>query len=83
MLALKIECGFGKGDSAMDRWLLLIIQQALAAASPRIVASLRGMVQEMVERAVETSNPWDDVVVGLLQTIVGKPGDRVEEPDSG
>ena len=58
----------------MNKFLLMIISQALGAASPAIVASIRQMVQDMVERAAETENPWDDLICGLLQTLVGKPG---------
>lgn len=60
----------------MNRFLLMLVQQALKNASPVIVSSIRQMVEEMVQRAAETPNPWDDIIVGLLQMLVGKPGDR-------
>ena len=67
----------------MDKWVLVVILKALASASPRIVAALRQMVQELVDRASETENPWDDVLTELLQTIVGKPGDVTEDGEKG
>ncbi|MCK4958173.1 MAG: hypothetical protein KAT00_02210 [Planctomycetes bacterium] len=62
----------------MEKFMLMLVRKALESASPQIIASIRAMVQEMVERAEKTENPWDDIVCGLLQMVVGKPGSRVE-----
>ena len=58
----------------MNTWLFTILRKALDMASPAIVENLRQLVAEMVAKAEETPNPWDDVFCGLLQLIVGKPG---------
>ncbi len=67
----------------MNKFIVLVIMKALAAASPQIVQSLRQAVQEMVDRAHKTENPWDDVATELLQTIIGKPGGIVDEDETG
>jgi len=62
----------------MQKWWLFIIKQAIAAASPEIVEGLRQMVAEIVVKAKETENPWDDIFAGVLEMIVGKPGEPRE-----
>ena len=54
------------------KWLFSILGVALKSASPVLVRNLREMVAEMVARAEATPNPWDDIIVGLLQMIVGR-----------
>ena len=63
----------------MQKWLFVILSRAVAMASPQIIGDIRRLVAEMVARAEATPNPWDDIICGLLQTIVGKPGDSVHE----
>jgi hypothetical protein len=65
----------------MDRWIFLIIANALKHASPAIIEDLRRMVADMMTRAEATPNPYDDMFVGLLQMIVGKPGETVEKTE--
>ncbi len=65
----------------MNKWLWTILRGALEKATPAILENLRQLVQEMVEKAKKTPNPWDDVFCGLLQMIVGKPGARIEASD--
>ena len=65
----------------MNKWLFIILAKAIAAASPQIVENIRQLMQEMVDKAAKTENPWDDVICELMQTIVGKPGAKVEEHD--
>lgn len=57
----------------MNKWLLLMLRQALKLASPAILDNLREMVQDMCEKAEKTENPWDDILCDFLQTIVGTP----------
>lgn len=65
----------------MNKFLMLLLGQAMKKASPAIVANLREMVQNMVERAAETENPWDDIIMNLLQLLVGKPGSNLDESE--
>ena len=65
------------------KWLFSILGVALKSASPVLVRNLREMVAEMVARAEATPNPWDDIIVGLLQMIVGKPGEKGSDGERG
>jgi len=58
----------------MDKWFYALIKAAIGMASPEIINGIRLSVQEMSDRAKKTSNKWDDILVGFLQMIVGKPG---------
>jgi hypothetical protein len=45
----------------------------MTVASPQIVQELRVQIDNMVQTAKKTANPWDDALAGFLQMIVGKP----------
>ena len=62
-----------------QKMLFKMLLMAMAAATPEIVEGIREGVQKMVERAAETPNPFDDVLVGLLQSIVGAPKEPIAE----
>ena len=64
----------------MEKWLVTILKQAILMASPAILENFRKSIQEMVEHAATTDNPWDDIFAWILQMIVGKPGSTTE-PD--
>jgi len=57
----------------MDKWLLKIINLVLAQASPQIREIVCSMLKQAAEKAKETKNPWDDVLIGLIQTIIDCP----------
>jgi hypothetical protein len=57
----------------MNDIIVNIIKMFLTVASPEIVKMIRKSVQDMVDKARETDNPWDDIFAELLQLIVGKP----------
>ena len=61
----------------MNRWLFTILAKAIQMASPQIVGDIRRLVAEMAVRAEKTENPWDDIIVGMIQMIVGKPGEKI------
>jgi len=65
----------------MDKWKLRIINLVAAAASPAIVEGLRVAVQEWVVKAETTPNPWDDILVGIIQMLIGKPGDPLKKEE--
>ena len=64
----------------MQNFILMLLMKAIGSASPNIIGVLRKQVDDMVKRAAETPNPWDDIVAGLIQQIVGKPGEV--DPDN-
>lgn len=64
----------------MEKWLVTILDQAKRMASPSILENIRQSIQEMVDHAATTENPWDDIFAWILQMIVGKPG-STSEPD--
>jgi len=63
------------------KFLFDILMKTFAVASPEIMEGIRNGVADMVKRADETANPWDDFAVGLLQMIVGKPKEPIADPD--
>ena len=44
-------------------------------ASPQVLAQSQASVQELVDNAQTTANPFDDFFAMMLQLIVGKPGE--------
>jgi len=65
-----------------QKFIWQMLSNCLAAASPEIVEGIRKSVQEMVEKAKKTPNPWDDMFTQLLQNIVGRPKEPIEDPES-
>ena len=62
----------------MEKWLVTILQQAKKMASPAVLENIRKAVQQMVDHAATTDNPWDDILAWILQMIVGKPASTTE-----
>jgi len=58
--------------------MVRIVKTIMKAATPEIIENLRLMVQEIVDRAKATPNPWDDIFAGIVQSVIGKPGDKIE-----
>jgi len=57
----------------MDKWVLKIIKLVIEQASPEIRKTVCNALDQAAEKAKETKNPWDDVLIGLIQTIVNCP----------
>jgi len=57
----------------MNKWLIPIIQQFVVMMSPELIKNLQMGIDDMVKKAETTKNPWDNILTGLLQAIVGKP----------
>lgn len=57
----------------MSKWIWELIRLVLTVASPEIREQLCIMLNTLTVKAKETKNPWDDVVVGLLKTILACP----------
>lgn len=60
----------------MNKWLFTLLSNVISMASPQIIDDLRKMIDEMMTKAKGTVNPWDDIFVGFLQMLIGKPGDK-------
>lgn len=63
----------------MNKWLLQVLAKILTMATPEIIEDIRVMIEGLAVRAAETANPWDDIFVGMLQMLIGKPGDKTEQ----
>ncbi len=55
----------------MNKWLLLIVQQVLTVMTPELRNSVTAFVNKMDTDAKKTPNPWDDIFVGVLKSILG------------
>lgn len=55
----------------MSKWLLTIIKLVIEQASPEIRGLVCRALESAAEKAAETDNPWDDVLIGLIQTLAG------------
>lgn len=54
----------------MNKWLLQIITMVVGVASPEIRTGVLQLLNKLEEQAKKTPNPWDDILVGLLKTIM-------------
>ena len=50
--------------------IVSLIGQILQMVSPEIRSLLKGFVLELEERASQTPNPWDNMLVGALKAIL-------------
>lgn len=55
----------------MNEWILRIITMVLGVMTPELRESLIAFVRSMEANAKETPNPWDDIFVGLLKSLLG------------
>jgi hypothetical protein len=62
-------------ESLMQDWmislLIPIIERMINAVSPQIRQMLSDFLIKLWEETEKTSNPWDNIVVGLLMSLVG------------
>lgn len=54
----------------MNEWILRLISLIVTVASPELRARLMEWINTLEAQAKKTANPWDDVLVGLLKTLV-------------
>ena len=54
----------------MNEWLLRLFNLIVGQVSPVLRAGLVEWVNELDERAKKTPNPWDDVFVGILKSVL-------------
>jgi len=54
----------------MNEWILRIITMVITVMSPELRKALVDMVNNLDVQAKKTSNPLDDILVGLLKSIL-------------
>jgi len=55
----------------MNEWILRIIGMVVGVMSPELRTGMTKWVKNMEVEAKKTPNPWDDIFVGLLKSILG------------
>ena len=54
----------------MNEWILRLIALVVTVMSPELRQRLVELLTDLEKQAAKTSNPWDDVLVGLLKTLL-------------
>jgi len=54
----------------MNQWILQLIGLIIGVASPELRAMLSQWLEQLAAQAKKTANPWDDMLVGMLTTIL-------------
>lgn len=54
----------------MEKYLLGLIRLLVSVISPEIRNSLVTLLNTLEKQAEKTPNQWDDVIVGLLKTLL-------------
>jgi len=55
----------------MNKWLLQLVTMMLGVITPQLRKGLNDFILNLEKQAKETPNPWDDIFVGLLKTLMG------------
>jgi len=54
----------------MNEWILKLIGMIFTVSSPELRKGLEQWLDNLEVQAKKTANPWDDVLVGLLKTLL-------------
>ena len=54
----------------MNEWILRLIGLIVGVASPELRKMLEQWLDQLEDQAKKTSNPWDDILVGMLRTLL-------------
>jgi len=54
----------------MSEWLYRLIALVIGQVSPELRLGIVEWVKNLEERAKKTPNPWDDVFVGILKSVL-------------
>lgn len=57
----------------MKNWIWELIRLILTVASPQIRDSICKLLKTLEKQALQTENPWDDVLVNLLKSVLACP----------
>lgn len=55
----------------MNEWLLRIITMVFSVMTPELRESMVAFINAMAANAKKTPNPWDDIFVGVLKSMLG------------
>lgn len=54
----------------MNKWILQLITMIVTVMSPELRKGLEDVINGLETQAKKTANPWDDILVGLLKTLL-------------
>lgn len=54
----------------MNEWIFRLIGLIIAVASPELRKGLEDWLNTLEKQAQATDNPWDDILVAMLRTIL-------------
>lgn len=54
----------------MNEWILRIVTMVFGVMTPELRNSMIAFVKTMETNAKKTPNPWDDIFVGVLKSIL-------------
>lgn len=54
----------------MNEWILRLIGLVITVASPELRKGLTEWLDNLETQAKKTANPWDDILVSLLKTLL-------------
>jgi len=54
----------------MNEWILKLIGLIISVASPELRKMIETMLTNLEQQAKATKNPWDDILVGMLRTLL-------------
>jgi len=54
----------------MNEWILRLIGLIVGVASPELRKVLEDWITTLEAQAKKTANPWDDILVALLKTLL-------------
>ena len=54
----------------MNEWILRLITLIVSVMSPALRKDLETLLDTLENNAKKTENPWDDILVGLLKTVL-------------
>ncbi|MBA7571647.1 hypothetical protein ES708_13413 [subsurface metagenome] len=54
----------------MNEWLLQLITMIVTVMSPELRKGLEDWLDKLEADAKKTANPWDDILVGLLKSML-------------
>lgn len=54
----------------MNKWILRLINLVVTVASPELRQGLEDWLNNLEAQAKKTANPWDDILVSMLKTLL-------------
>lgn len=54
----------------MNEWIFRLIGLVVSVASPELRKALAELLNDLEKKAAKTPNPWDDILVAMLRTIL-------------